>query len=173
MIRGWRSAALGVAALVTTVACYPGAYPIDIFIEMHYQPSQRRLEPNRLAAPADSVPMSGRAPVHTIAEARDLASPLQRDQAGTARAQRLYATNCALCHGADGRGKSVTGEHFARSKIVTPPVDLAGERVSQRTDGELYWFISNGIGAMPHFRSLLTEQERWLLVDFIRQTQGR
>ena len=48
---GW----LLLAVALLAVACTPGAYPIDIFPEMHYAPAQRRLEPNRLAVPPGAV----------------------------------------------------------------------------------------------------------------------
>src|SRR5213594_1164563 len=52
------SAVVGLAAL-TAIGCYPGAYPSDPFREMHYQQSQRLLEPDRRLPPPDSVPITG------------------------------------------------------------------------------------------------------------------
>ena len=153
-------------------ACNPGSYPIDIFPEMHYQISQRRLEPNRLAPPSDSVPTTGRTPLRTFAEARDVPNPIARDAQTSRRIGPLYTQNCAMCHGANGDGQSVVATHF-RSNGRVPPVDLRSQRVSSRRDGELHWIITYGLGGMPPFEDLLTDEERWLLVQSIRDFQGR
>jgi mono/diheme cytochrome c family protein len=159
------------AAVAVLAGCNPGAYPVDIFPEMHYQAAYRRLEPERLAPPPDAVPITGGRPTLTYAEASGLANPVARTAATLARAREVYGVNCAMCHGADGRGQSVVGEHFARAGAV-PPVDLASVRVRARGDGELYWLTANGIGNMPPFGDLLTESELWGLVHFIRDVQG-
>jgi hypothetical protein len=42
--------------------------------------------------------------------------------------------------------------------------------VPQHTDGELYYMVSVGFpeSAMPEWRSVLTEQQRWELVHYLR-----
>jgi hypothetical protein len=39
--------------------------------------------------------------------------------------------------------------------------------VQGQTDGELFWKISNGRGAMPPWKHL-PEMERWRIVNYIR-----
>ena len=41
------------------------------------------------------------------------------------------------------------------------------EAVQKQTDGEIFWKISNGRGAMPPWKHL-PEKERWELVNYIR-----
>ena len=79
------------------------------------------------------------------------------------------------------------------------PADLKADVTSNRTDGELYGIISFGGNTgfttrvpslddptadldrcvhqaacpMPEFRKLLTEAERWDLVAYLRNQQGR
>jgi mono/diheme cytochrome c family protein len=163
---------LFVPALLLLGACNPGAYPIDIFPEMHYQISQRRLEPNRLAPPRESIPTTGRTPTLTFTEAREVQNPVGRSVDTSRRAGTLYAQNCAMCHGATGDGQAVVAQHFQRAGRVAP-VDLRGQRAASRTDGELHWILTNGLGGMPPFGSLLSDEERWHLVQFVRETQGR
>ncbi len=83
-----------------------------------------------------------------------------------------FKTNCAVCHGGSGNGKSFVQERFATAKLVEP-TDLTSSRVRNRTDGELYWIINNGLGNMPPFRELLTEDQVWNLVLQIRDLQGQ
>jgi mono/diheme cytochrome c family protein len=153
-------------------ACNPGSYPVDIFPEMHYQISQRRLEPNRLSPPRESIPTTGRSAAISFTEAKDVANPIARDARSSLRATALYNTNCAMCHGANGDGQAVVATHFRNAGRV-PPVDLRAARATGRTDGELHWILTNGLGGMPPFGSLLSDEERWLLVQHVRGTQGR
>lgn len=163
----------GAIVLVTLLlaACHPGAYPLDIFPEMHHQASQRPLEPNRLAPPAGAVPVTGAKPQLTFPQATNLQNPLQPDQANVDRAGEVYRVNCAMCHGQNGDGQSIVAQYF-RNAGVTPPVAFSDQRVRSRTDGQLYWLIRHGIGNMPAFDDLLSEQDIWLAVLHVRQAGG-
>jgi mono/diheme cytochrome c family protein len=135
----------------------------NVFPEMHYSPAQRRGEPARLAPPSDAVPITGGRPAYTFEEASALTIPPVTGDGAT-----VYRVNCAMCHGADGRGQSLVAERF-RAAGAIPPTDLTSPRVRNRTDGQLYWLIGNGIGNMPPFGGLLTENDVWLVVSWIRQ----
>jgi mono/diheme cytochrome c family protein len=139
---------------------------------MHYQPSQRLLEPERLAPAEGAVPIGGARPALTFEQAGGLQNRVPRDDQTLERARRVYAVNCAACHGRNGDGQSVVADHFARANFV-PPVDFASPRVQARTDGQLYWIVANGLGNMPPFGDLLSEQDLWTVVYFIREVQGR
>jgi len=165
----------GRVTLVTTVlglsgalaACTPGAYQLDIFREMHYQPSQRLQEPNRLAPPVGAVPISGRAPAIQFDQAGSLQNPYPATAQSREQAQRLFQVNCAVCHGKNADGDSAVAQRFKTAGAV-PPVDFRSQRVRSRTDGELYWLISEGVGNMPPFGELLTDEQRWSLIQVIR-----
>ena len=82
----------------------------------------------------------------------------------------LYATYCAACHGAGGRGDGPNAAH-----LPVPPAALAsGDTMSQRPDDTLFDTISGG-GAimnrsprMPAWGATLTRQEIRALVRHIR-----
>ena len=159
---------LGLLALASA-ACTTGTYPLDVFPEMHYQPSQRHLEPERRTVPPGAVPISGARPRLTFEQAADLPNPAPRTPETLARAAELYRVDCATCHGADGRGDGPLAPYY-RDNPLAPvgPTDLASPRVRQRTDGQLYWLIANGIGNMPRFGERLAEQDLWALVTYVR-----
>ena len=167
---GRRRLAAGV--LVCLAACTPGAYPNDLFGEMHYQPSQRRLEPDRLAPPPDAVPVTGGRPAYTYEQAAALQNPIVRDPEAARRAAQIYSVNCAVCHGANGDGKGPMAGYFERAGAI-PPADLASAPVRARTDGQLYWLVSYGLGNMPAFDQLLSERDTWTVVLLIRDLQER
>ena len=66
------------------------------------------------------------------------------------------------CHGASGRGDGV-----ASAALQPKPLDWSSPVVQSDTDGELFWKITNGRGAMPAWKQL-PETERWQIVNYIR-----
>ena len=160
----WIIALCGLAAM-SVGACGPTSYPADVFPEMHYQQSVRRLEPQRLAPPDDAVPVTGSTPRLSFDDATGLANPVAGTGESLQRAQQLARVNCAACHGAEGHGDGPVAGYFSPVR----PVDFRSDRVRSRTDGQLFWLVANGLGNMPAFRALLSEQDLWTVVLFVRQ----
>ena len=52
------------------------------------------------------------------------------------------------------------------------PANWTSEAVQKEADGELFWKISNGRGAMPPWKHL-PEKDRWELVNYIRSLKGK
>jgi mono/diheme cytochrome c family protein len=78
--------------------------------------------------------------------------------------REIYLEHCVICHGPEGQGD---GE--AAPDVERPVADLSGPHVDIHTDGDLYWWIMDGIDpAMPGFESELSEEEAWHLVNYIR-----
>jgi putative copper resistance protein D len=76
----------------------------------------------------------------------------------------VFAANCALCHGADGRGDGP-----AAASLAIKPADLTQAHVLGHNPGDLYWWISNGRGGvMPGFARVLSEEKRWDVINFLR-----
>jgi mono/diheme cytochrome c family protein len=74
--------------------------------------------------------------------------------------EQIYLKNCQSCHGQMGK------DNWA--KLTPPPGDLAKEKAQKQTDGELFYRITAGKIPMPEFRNILTEDERWWVVAYIR-----
>lgn len=77
----------------------------------------------------------------------------------------LYEQHCQVCHGPEGRGDGPQA-----AQLMPRPADLSHFHVDTHTDGDLFWWISNGMPgtAMPPFQYTLSEEERWTLVRYIR-----
>jgi putative copper export protein/mono/diheme cytochrome c family protein len=81
----------------------------------------------------------------------------------------LFPAHCAGCHGAQGRGDGPASKNLA-----LPPADLTAAHLWMHSDGELFWWLSHGMEApdghlvMPGFANLLSPDDRWNLIDFIR-----
>lgn len=95
----------------------------------------------------------------------DIANPLPNTTATLAQGQQLFAQNCAICHGAGGKGDGP----FAPN-LKPRPVDLTGSHLLTHTDGDLYWWVSHGITGtgMPSFTGTLTDQDIWALIRYVR-----
>ncbi len=169
---------LGLVALALGAcsrASYPqraGAYPLDIFPEMHYSLSQRAGQPDRLAPPLGAVPVQGAEVRYSIEQSKPLAMPaaVRQDPKALQQGQALYQVNCAQCHGplAQGDGRV---EPFLKAPVYTSPPNLTAPTTALRTDGEIFGFITNGVYVMPTFRNLLSEEERWQVVLYLRALQ--
>ena len=81
---------------------------------------------------------------------------------GLKKGQSLYAKNCVVCHGQDGRGDSI-----AVRRGLTPPDSLHERRLDDK--GEAYFFevMTNGYGRMLSFRRKLTVEERWFVAAYV------
>ena len=73
----------------------------------------------------------------------------------------LYNKNCASCHGNPSKG------NVLKSLKPTPP-DLASDGTQKLTDGELFYILNTGRGLMPTFKNVLSENERWKVIAYMR-----
>jgi plastocyanin len=149
--------AIGIAAVCATAVVLAGAYVFVLRDGLAADRSPGRLE--ALVAPRLvelSIPRALRARANPVAAEAD---------AWTAGAQR-FATRCAMCHGADGRG------HTALASTMYPPVpDLASFDVQRLSDGALFAVIQHGVRwtGMPAFAHEAPD-DIWRLVAFVRHT---
>lgn len=78
--------------------------------------------------------------------------------AGKAAYQKF---NCKSCHGEPGTNTALP--------LAPKPTDLGLAAFhAANTDGSIFYKITDGKGAMPSFKSQITETDRWNLVCFIR-----
>ncbi len=97
-------------------------------------------------------------------DAKALTNPLPRDPSFIAAGKAVYQENCANCHGDSGNGKGSDSW-----KYLAKPADFTdASAMNKMTDGELFWKITAGRRPMPSFEKKLSEDERWMLVDYIR-----
>jgi mono/diheme cytochrome c family protein len=97
-------------------------------------------------------------------EAKATKNPVQ----GLGNAKKSAETNCASCHGATGKGDGPAAAALPPPK----PANWQADPVQKQTDGEIFWKISNGRGAMPPWKHL-PDKERWELVNYIRSLKPK
>ena len=77
----------------------------------------------------------------------------------------LYDVYCAICHGATGQGDGQIAEHYPRMPNLSAP------NVQNYTDGWIYSIIREGGRNMPASAAVMSVDERWALVHFVRTFQ--
>jgi len=82
----------------------------------------------------------------------------------TASGKILYNKMCVMCHGDKGKGDGMTG-----MSLSPGPADHTSVKIQSLTDGALYWMITEGKSPMPGYKTVLKDNERWQLVNYIRE----
>lgn len=150
---------LAIVAGMLAVGCSQGSYPLDIFYEMHYQPSYKAHEPPRLSPPASAVPWYGSTP------------PQPTSFAGSGK--HIFETNCVMCHGVTGQGDGQVlgrmivdyGYQATDAPLLNP--NLTSEAATGLSRDELRGVLTGGVNIMPSFSKLLTENQIELVLDYV------
>lgn len=126
-----------------------------------------------------------------MAAVNALSDPYAAEPNHVLRGEKLFAINCAPCHGIQGQGdgpvtKNDAEKGIRRFMMAAPMLSGDVSRTRTLTDGFLYSYIRNGgngslgasddrpavvaaIGAgMPAYGTLLTDEERWSVVAYMR-----
>ena len=96
-------------------------------------------------------------------EADNVKNPLAGNTDILKYAKVIYTTYCSPCHGSKGKGDGV-----AAAGLATKPADHSSDYVQKQSDGALFWMISQGSNPMPSYKTTLTDNQRWELVNYIR-----
>lgn len=75
--------------------------------------------------------------------------------------RKVYVKYCQICHGEKGDGKGPTSQ----SLTVAP---AALNKKSTQSDGSLAWKILSGKGPMPSWAPVLSEDDIWNVINYIR-----
>lgn len=110
--------------------------------------------------------MMGRHHAAIPAEYAQKTSPYDSDVASIGRGQAIYTQHCATCHGESGMGDGPAGAS------LDPPASPIAHTSQMLGDNYLFWRLSEGgmpfKTAMPAFKDLLDENQRWDVLHFVR-----
>ena len=93
-------------------------------------------------------------------------SPFAFNTSTVKEGKAIYDMSCLSCHGNPGQGNFLKG--------LTPTIaDLGTAVVQNKSDGEIFYNISEGNAIMPKFKTTLPEKDRWNLVSYIRSFNSK
>lgn len=100
----------------------------------------------------------------TAADMEQVTNPIAPSDESLARGKEIFGINCATCHGTNGNGQGP-----ASHGIATFPRELwSWYNTDSGTDAYLYWFITNGRNEMPPWGLVLSDNERWDVINYLK-----
>ena len=96
-------------------------------------------------------------------EYKNMENPVPKGEESNKTGKSLYDRQCASCHGKTGLSdgfKSRTLSDFAG--------DFSGDYYQNQTDGEHFYKTKFGRGEMPGYEGILTDEEIWNIVNYMR-----
>jgi len=102
------------------------------------------------------------------ATADEVANPLKGDPSAIEAGKKIFTAMCAICHGVTGKGNG------AGSVALDPhPANFLSIVVKNESDGAIFWKMTEGRPPMASYKTLLTDQQRWQLVTYIRELEKK
>ena len=144
-----------VAALVLLALC------IYLAIEAGLMPANADAKPSKLERWMARASLRA-----TLArDASRISDPLAPTDANLVAGIRLYAANCAVCHG----GAAGKPSNVARGLYQHPP-QFAKDGVEDDPEGVTYWKVDHGIRftGMPAFGKTLADKQLWQVALFLK-----
>lgn len=93
-------------------------------------------------------------------------NPLAGNTASIAEGKKIYESMCTICHGDKGKGNGAAGV-----SLTPRPANFLAITVRHESDGAIFWKLSEGNPPMAAYKTLLSETQRWQLVNYIRQLE--
>ena len=97
------------------------------------------------------------------AAADKLVNPLKGNVDAVKKGEEIYKSMCLVCHGEKGKGNGAASVGLSPSPANFLSIDVRNE-----TDGAIFWKMSEGNPPMAAYKTLLTETQRWQVVNYIR-----
>lgn len=77
--------------------------------------------------------------------------------------RKVYVKYCSICHGEKGDGKGPSSQ-----SLTVPPAPFNTASSQSQSDGSLAWKILSGKGPMPSWAPVLSEDDIWNVINYIR-----
>ena len=108
-----------------------------------------------------------RGPWFAPLKADTIKNPLKGNSNAAIKGKIIFEKYCKVCHGFEGKGNGL-----AVPELPVHPADLSSEKIQTQSDGVLFWKLSTGRAPMAAYEQALTKEERWQLVNYIRNLKA-
>ena len=103
---------------------------------------------------------------------KEAVNPIENNEKTRTEGKALYGMFCEHCHGATGTGDGTIKHaiysavpHYNDEKLLR----RAGVPMNELKAGHMFHAITYGLNAMGPHASQVTEEERWLIVNYVQQ----
>jgi mono/diheme cytochrome c family protein len=90
-------------------------------------------------------------------------NPVPANETSIALGKKIYERQCLACHGVKGKGDGPAAVRLAKR-----PGNLSNPKLWEQSDGALFWKVNEGHKPMPTFKNLMSDEERWPVINYIR-----
>jgi len=101
------------------------------------------------------------------ASADKITNPYSGSATFAAEGKKIYESMCVICHGDKGKGNGAAGV-----SLSPRPANFLAITVRHESDGAIFWKLSEGNPPMAAYKTLLSDIQRWQLVNYIRQLES-
>lgn len=92
-----------------------------------------------------------------------LKNPSRENVEAIQAGKKLYVQYCSVCHGDKGKGDGIAG-----LSLKPKPANFTSSKIQQQSDGAIFWKLTEGKAPMAAYKLILTDEQRWQLVNYIR-----
>lgn len=97
----------------------------------------------------------------TVPDAKKkIPNPVKPTTENISLGKNLYNQNCKSCHGDPGKNNGLP--------LTPKPVDPLSDQYQKQTDGEIFYKMQTGKGAMPNFKETIKDNDKWAIINYIR-----
>jgi hypothetical protein len=114
-----------------------------------------------------AIPVRDSIQVLRMTKPDDLHNPLPVTRGSVDMGRERYGYFCIMCHGAKADGDGTVGQSFSPL-----PTNLASPYVQKQSDGELFYKIYFGFRRHPALIYTVADNDRWLIINYIRSLKG-
>jgi len=156
----------------------------EYFPDMYDSPAREAQEfdptaPNKVGGrlpvegtiPIEYTPYEFKGPNLDDPRVKELKVPdsIQLTEVNLKRGESQFQIYCYPCHGPQGEGNGpVIGPPGGGKFNYSPNMNIHGT-YAYLNDGQLYHVITNGNGQMPPYASMISEEDRWKIVIYVRR----
>lgn len=95
-------------------------------------------------------------------------NPIAADEKSIAAGKIVYSAQCLSCHGPLGHGDGP-----AAKDLNPKPRNLSESKIQEQSDGSIFWKLTEGKKPMPTFEKLISEDDRWKVINYVRTLKGK